>query len=117
VAVPSSFKTGGTQGYTRLVLKYNAGAVIPANEDPNRYRAEQYRQYGADLGWVTGYILWDGEATAEHPINGDQAGWIDTYAAATPQFVADIGATIATPITYSVCRESVVAGAVQVIGG
>jgi hypothetical protein len=61
--------------------------------------------------------MWDGEATSEHPINGDQAGWIDTYAAATPQWLGDIGATIATPITFSVCRESIVAGAVQVIGG
>lgn len=117
VAVPMSFKSGGTQGISRFLIQYNAGGVIPVNEDPNRYRAEQYRQYGCDLGWVTGYLLWDGEATAEHPVNGDQAGWIDTYAAATPQFAGDIGSTISTPVTFSVTRESIVAGAVQVIGG
>jgi hypothetical protein len=49
--------------------------------------------------------------------SADQAGWIDTYMAATPQLVGDITAGLLTPLTLSITRESVVAGAVQVIGG
>jgi hypothetical protein len=117
-AVPMNFKTGGTQGFTALRLQYNAGSVIPVNEaNVNAYRALQFNQYGGDYQFCSGYMVWDGEASAEHIANSDQAAWVDTYSAASPQLVADLGSTITTPVTVSITRESVVAGAVQVVGG
>jgi len=102
---------------SRVALQYNAGGVIPVNRFQDRMRADQFSDYGADLAMLPGYILWDGDATAESVISTDQAGWVDTYAAATPQLVADVKAALVTPLAYSLTRESVVAGAVQVVGG
>lgn len=107
----------GGGGLSVVRLQYNAGAVIPVQKAANRDRAAKYLDYGDDRGWLGGYVFWDGEDTTEHIARADQMGWVDTYAAATPQINADVAAGIAVPISYNVCRESVVAGAVQVVGG
>ncbi len=101
----------------RLFIQYNAGSVIPIVEYQGRQRAAQFLDYGDDRQQVPGYRFWDGENTTDSLTDTDQAGWIDTYAAATPQFLADVAAGTAVPITYAITRESVVAGAVQVVGG
>jgi hypothetical protein len=98
-------------------VKYNAGGVIPVQIPMDRQRALQYSDYGADIFAVPGYFLWDGDETTEALVDTDQAGWVDAYAAATPQITGDILASVVTPVTYSITRESVVAGAVQVVGG
>lgn len=104
-------------GLSLLKLQYNAGGVIPVQQFADRMRAAQFLDYADDRQVVGGYRLWDGEDTTEDVTDADQAGWIDTYAAATPQLVADVAAALTVPITYALTRESVVAGAVQVVGG
>ena len=99
------------------MLQYNAGGIVPVVEMAGRQRAEQFLDYGDDRQLFGGYRFWDGEATTEDLTDADQAGWIDTYSAATPQFLADIASTVVVPVVYGVTRESVVAGAVQVVGG
>jgi hypothetical protein len=107
----------GVGGLSRIVLQYNAGGIIPVVEFAGRQRAEQFLDYGDDRQAFNGYRWWDGEATTEDLTDADQAGWIDTYSAATPQFLADVAAAVAVPVVYGITRESVVAGAVQVVGG
>ncbi len=102
---------------TFLKLQYNAGGVIPVQRFQDRMRAFQFSDYGADTAFVPGYFLWDGDETTEAIVDTDQAGWVDAYAAATPQFLADVDPTVVTPLTFSLTREAVVAGAVQVVGG
>lgn len=104
-------------GLPLLKLQYNAGGVIPVQHFADRERAAQFIDYADDRQTVGGYRFWDGEATTEDLTDADQAGWIDTYAAATPQLVADVAAGLLTPLNYALTRESVVAGAVQVVGG
>lgn len=103
--------------FTRLAVQYNAGSVIPVVEFPERIRPVQYGDYDADLGLIPGYRLWDGHATSELLDVTDDAGWLDTYAAAEPQLVLDLASGTVTPVTYSVTREAIVAGAVQQLGG
>jgi hypothetical protein len=100
-----------------IKLTYNAGAVRPVTLAQGRSRAEEFLDYGDDRQIMGGYRVWDGERTTEDVTDADQAGWLDTYSAATPQLLADVSGSATTPITYSVTRESVVAGAVQVVGG
>lgn len=107
----------GALGIPLLKLQYNAGAVIPVQKFADRDRAATYLDYGDDRTWLGGYRFWDGEDTTEHIARADQMGWIDTYAAATPQLVGDVAAGLLVPISFNVCRESVVAGSVQVVGG
>jgi hypothetical protein len=104
-------------GYLGRRLAYNAGSVIPVNEFMGRLAAEQFVDYGANALEIAGYMLWDGNDTAEDLNNTDQAGWLDAYATATPQFIVDIGAGVTTPASYSITRESVVSGAVNIVGG
>src|SRR5258708_4344928 len=104
-------------GLSFLKLQYNAGGVIPVQHFADRERAAQFIDYADDRQVVGGYRFWDGEDTSEDITDADQAGWIDTYAAATPQLVADVAAGLTTPLNYALTRESVVAGAVQVVGG
>lgn len=103
--------------FTRMALQYNAGSVIPVVRFPERHRAMQYADYEGDLGLIPGYRLWDGHNTAELLPISDDAGWVDTYAAAEPQLVFDLAAATVTPVTYSVTREAIIAGAVQQLGG
>ena len=103
--------------FTRLALQYNAGSVIPVVEFPERIRPVQYADYDADLGLIPGYRLWDGHATSELLDMTDDAGWVDTYAAAEPQLVIDLSSGTVTPVTYNITREAIVAGAVQQLGG
>lgn len=99
-------------------LIYNAGSIIPVLQRAGLTRASQYMDYGDDrFGFLPGYFLWDGENTTEDLANTDQAGWIDAYLAAQPQIVTDIASGTVTPVNYSVTRESLVMGAVQVVGG
>jgi hypothetical protein len=103
---------------SRRLLQYNAGSVIPVQLFQGRQRASQFLDYQDDREMIAGYpFFWDGEDTTDSINDTDQAGWVDTYAAATPQLLADIAAGTAVPISYSLTRESVVAGAVQVVGG
>ncbi len=104
-------------GISLLRLVYNAQAIQPVQHFADRERAAQFLDYDDDRQFIGGYRFWDGEDTTEMIQVADQAGWIDTYAAATPQLVGDIAATAVTPLTISITRESVVAGAVQVVGG
>ena len=104
-------------GITLLRLVYNAQAIQPVQHFADRERAAQFLDYGDDRQFIGGYRFWDGEDTTEMVQVADQAGWIDTYAAATPQLIGDIAAAAVTPLTFSITRESVVAGAVQVVGG
>jgi hypothetical protein len=105
-------------GISLLQLLYNAGGVRPVQHFADRERAAQFLDYGDDRQFVGGYRFWDGEDTTEMIQFADQAGWIDTYLAATPQLVGDIAAGVVNlPLALSVTRESVVAGAVQVVGG
>jgi hypothetical protein len=104
-------------GISLLQLLYNAGSVRPVQHFADRERAAQFLDYGDDRQFVGGYRFWDGEDTTELIQLADQAGWIDTYLAATPQLVGDIAAGLNVPLTLSITRESVVAGAVQVVGG
>lgn len=103
--------------FTRLALQYNAGSVIPVVAFPERDRPLQFADYDADLFLIPGYRLWDGHQTAELLDVTDDAGWIDTYAAAEPQLVHDLGAAVVTPVVYNITREAIVAGAVQQLGG
>jgi hypothetical protein len=103
--------------FTRLAIQYNAGSVVPVVEFPERARAIQYSDYGADIGVVPGYRLFDGHATAELLNISDDAGWVDTYSAAEPQLVIDVRTGVVTPVTFNVTREAIVAGAVQQLGG
>ncbi|HKW93302.1 MAG TPA: hypothetical protein VJX92_15515 [Methylomirabilota bacterium] len=103
--------------FTRLALQYNAGSVVPVVEFPERQRALQFADYGADIGVVPGYRFWDGHNTTENLNISDDAGWLDTYSAAEPQLVIDLRTGVVTPVTFAVTREAVVAGAVQQLGG
>lgn len=98
-------------------IVYNGSSIIPVVMDADTTRSEQYADYGADIFAIPGYRLWDGDATTDSITMSDEAGWVDTYNAATPQMVNDVATTVVTPITYSVTREVVIAGAVQTIGG
>lgn len=99
-------------------LQYNAGSVVPVVQPVGQLRAAQFLDYDMDKSYnVPGYFLWDGEDTTENIVNADQAGWVDCYMAAMPQYLADVVGTVTTPITWSVTREQLVMGAVQVVGG
>lgn len=111
------FLLATTPDISRLAVQYNAGSVIPVVEFPERQRAMQFADFGCDLSLVPGYRLWDGHNTAELLTISDDSGWVDTYSAAEPQIVGDLRTGIVTPITFSVTREAIVAGAVQQLGG
>lgn len=103
-------------GFTLARLIYNGGSIRPVQLHPGRHRALQFSDYGADLGLLPGYFLWDGENTADDLSESDQAGWVDTYAAATPQFSNDVASSVSLNMTTSITRETVIPGAVQTIG-
>lgn len=98
-------------------LMYNAGSVVPVVQPVTQLRAAQFLDYDRDVFTVPGYAYWDGEDTTESPVNTDQAGWVDCYMAASPQFVADIQGAFTLPLTANLTREQLVMGAVQVVGG
>lgn len=118
---------GQTAGFTNYaaaaysvqqrVLQYNGGSIIPVLQYPFRTRGEYFANYGADLLMLPGYLLWDGQDTANSLTQTDDMGWIDCYHVAQPQSVENLGASIATGGTAKFIRESVVAGSVQVVGG
>lgn len=113
----SCYGLGTASTVGRMVLTYNAGSITPVLQFPERARATQYADYGADLGAVPGYRLWDGDDTSESLVITDDAGWIDAYSAASPQVLFDINGSPATPISFNVTREAIVAGSVQQVGG
>lgn len=98
-------------------ILYNAGSIKPVIKYAGRTRAEQFLTYDADLADVPGYVLWDGDATSESILDTDDAGWINTYKAASPQFVADIADGVVTPGVATVTREVLVVGSVVSVGG
>lgn len=106
-----------TNGFGNLVLSYNAGTVLPVTQWPQRERFLQYYAYDADPYWTPGCRWWDGEDTADDINATDNMGWLDTYSTANPQILIDVGASASTNLTYNVCREIVVAGVVQQVGG
>jgi hypothetical protein len=104
-------------GLTKARIQYNGGSVIPVVFRAGRHRAEQWADYGEDFYQLPGYLLWDGSNTSDELTESDQAGWIDTYYAASPQLVGDVDSAVSTPLTSSLVREVLVPGAVQVVGG
>ena len=104
-------------GLTQAQIQYNGGSVIPVTFRQGRHRAEQFADYGEDVYQIPGYLLWDGSNTSDTLTESDQAGWIDTYYAASPQFVGDVDGAVSTPLESSVTREVLVPGAVQTVGG
>lgn len=104
-------------GLGKRYLQYNAGSVVPVVQPVGQLRAAQYLDYDRDTFMIPGYFFWDGEDTTESLTNADQAGWVDCYLAAAPQYLADVLGTLTTPLTWSAVREQLVMGAVQVVGG
>lgn len=104
-------------GFPLIKLVYNAGSIKPLIKLGGIDRAAQFLDYEDDRQMFGGYRLWDGTNTTEDLADADQMGWLDTYNAASPQIVADVVPTIATPGRVAIAREQVVAGAVQVVGG
>ena len=100
-----------------LKVEYNAGSVIPVNEPQGTQRAEQYADYDGDLANLPGYVLWDGDNTSESLLDTDDTGWINTYAVAKPQLVADVAGGVVTPALATITREVLVVGSVVVVGG
>lgn len=98
-----------------LKLRYNAGTIVVAVQEPVTWRAHQYHVYGEDFMDIPGYRLWDGEDTSDEIGVSDNMGWLDAYSAANPQLTATLASTVALPVTYNVIREQIVAGAVQVV--
>ena len=105
----------------RWQLSYNAGVINPVTKFAGRERLRQMLIYGGDIGSVPGYLLWDGAATGPDVNTTDEAGFLDTYYAANPEFITDISSTVVTKgtqtATFSVTREYIVTSNVQVIGG
>lgn len=99
----------------QIKVQYNGGKVVPVEEYYFRQRAKQYLAYGYDAQQLPGYRMWDGDDTSDQINNTDSAGWLDAYTAASPQFVADLASSVTTPVNYSITRESIGQGQVQVI--
>lgn len=102
-------------GIPKYSLTYSGSVLTPARSYGNRRRAEEWLDYGSDLGSVSGYLLWDGSNTTDDLNTSDEAGWLNTYTAASPQLIADVADTLATPLNFSVTREQIVADAVNQI--
>lgn len=100
-----------------IKIVYNAGSIVPVAQYQGRQRASQYLSYDADPDNIAGLRFWDGEDTSDDINATDDAGWLDTYSAASPQIVADVASGASTALTTNITREQVVAGAVQSIGG
>lgn len=99
---------------TQAYVTTNAGGITVAVMEPSTYRALQLGTYGDDIFQVPGYWLWDGDATSDDIVMTDDAGWINAYTLANPQFAADIASGVSTTGNYSVTREVIVAGNVAV---
>ena len=107
-----------TTGLGDLAVAYNAQTVTPVKLHANRQRADQFLSYGHDVGYIfPGWRLWDGEDTSDDITASDNMGWLDSYSAANPQLLFDVGATAGVTLTSNVVREAVVAGAVTQVGG
>lgn len=106
----------GYNAFPRVQLKYGGGTLTPTTAYARRHRARNLLRYGADVGSLPGYLLWDGNATSDSITSSDEAGWLDTYSASAPQLIADIATSVAAPLTYTVTRESVIVGSVSQVG-
>lgn len=106
-----------TNGFGDLTLQYNAGTVIPIVQKPQRERFLQYMSYDYDPYWTPGVRWWDGEDSTDDINASDNMMWVDTYDTAAPEIDIDVGTSASTTITYNTCRELVVAGVVQQVGG
>jgi hypothetical protein len=82
-----------------------------------RERAWQYLNYDGDQANVPGLRFWDGEETSDDITASDDMGWLDTYAAASPQLVGTVASATGLNANIQLTREQVVAGSVSVIGG
>ena len=94
-----------------------AGTVRPVVFDTGTHQFEQALDYGQDFSVVPGYLLWDGNDTAELPMISDDTGWFNTYNASNPALVADIIGNPALPVKTRVVRESLVDGTIQTYTG
>lgn len=103
--------------FTNFRLQYNAGSVIPVQREIRRHEFLAWFDYQYQPEDLAGYLLWDGNDTTEDIASTDTAGWVNLYDTANPQFQFDIAGAPTLPIVYSAIRESVVAGAVAVVGG
>lgn len=113
--------TAGAQSYlpksavNELSISYNGGKITPVTEYQVRQRAKQFLVYGYDVQDLPGYRMWDGDDTSDSINNTDSAGWIDAYTAASPYFYGDVVSGTSLPINYSITRESIGQGQVQVL--
>jgi len=112
----NAFSAAG--GLGNMMLAYNAQTVTPVLLHGGRQRADQFLTYGHDMGYqFQGWRLWDGEDTSDTINASDNMGWLDTYSAANPQILVDVGVGAAVPLNYNLLREAVIAGAVTQVGG
>lgn len=120
IADANKYLLGGNV-FNPLQVQYNGGSVIAVQMPSGLWQARQILDYGNDMAVLPGYALWDGEATSESITETDDAGWLDAYHASEPQLVGtvvgalDSGGAPTYPLTASVIREQVVAGAVSVV--
>lgn len=103
--------------YGNYVLQYNSGGVVPLQRNIGETVFSDVLDYDAYLGDMPGYLLWDGNNTADSIIQTDDMGWLDCYRAAQPEFLADLSSGTSIPVSFNILRESVVAGSVQTVGG
>ena len=99
----------------QLFLQYNGGNVIAARQYPQAARARQYLAYGTDLANMPGTRVWDGNDASNNITNSDTMGWLNTYDAASPEFVFSLPSGVVTPVTFSAIREQIVAGNFRVV--
>lgn len=100
-----------------LILQYNSGTIQPVTQYQGRERAWQRLNYNYDPANTPGLRYWDGEETSDDLNASDDMGWLNTYAAASPQLVGTVASTISTNVAVALTREQIVAGSVSVIGG
>lgn len=113
--LPASAPDTTTNCIDPLRLQYNAGTIRVIQMGYSNWRARQYADYASDVRSLPGYYLWDGDATSESLSETDNAGWLDAYNAANPQIVGTLRSGVAVPLTFSLIREQVVDGNVQVV--
>lgn len=101
-----------------MQLTLGMGTIVPVKLNTGMHQYEQLLDYMENRADIPGYAYWDGNDTA-NAINAetDSTGWFNTYNAANPQLVADVGtynggSAPSVPYTVSVTRESLVDGTV-----
>ena len=100
--------------WTAFRLIYGGGSMKPLEYIIPLYFAKQYWDYSSDMSSLPGYLLWDGQATADEVNASDEAGFLNNYDASNPEFHVDVGSGVAVTATYDIVREAIVSGSVEV---